>query len=50
MALYGAKVSDSSPNLDFTLGSSHEVNFVSFDIPIKDIFELFKSEFNPVKW
>ena len=49
MALYGAKVNDSSPNLDLTLGSSHEVNLVSFEIPINEIFELFKSEFNPVK-
>ena len=49
MALYGAKVSDSSPNLDLTLGSSHAVNFVSFEIPIREIFELFKSEFYPVR-
>ena len=41
-ALYGEKVRDSSPSLDLTRGSNHEVNLASLEIPIMDILELSK--------
>ena len=49
IALYGGNTSASSPILDLTLGSSSEVNLVSLEIPISEIFELSRSESRPVR-